>query len=125
MKLIRVSVTALFLLLIGVSIEPGVRFRQQSVAFFVPGRIAAVGIESRLPEDSGRIMPEGGLAEGSRLLNEKCSVCHSVNFVLNSGMLAGEVDSTVSRMIRKGREKLDPDEQTLIKLFLETRLPLN
>ncbi|MCE5271562.1 hypothetical protein LLH00_09800 [bacterium] len=127
MKTIKLTTAAaLFLLLVGVapyrSLE--LRINQQSMGFLMPSGMAAAGEtdslaggatgESRLAED---------LSEGAKLLSQKCSVCHSVNFVFKSGMLAGEIDSTLACMQKKSRNLLSSRERDDIRLYLASRLP--
>ena len=125
MRLIKISSVALVLLVIGVSSQPGTQFRQQSVALLMSEKIgtAAEGSTAWTLPPRGACCAGKAWPRGRACLKEKCSTCHSVNFVLNSGMLAGEVDSTITIMINKGSFELNPHDQQLIRTYLEDRLP--
>jgi len=56
-------------------------------------------------------------AEGARLLEERCSVCHKADIPKNARKSRAEWDRTVSRMINHGA-KLSPEEKKILVRYL-------
>lgn len=52
--------------------------------------------------------------DGKTLMNERCSVCHSVSRVTSKHMTADEWTATVDRMINNGAQLNAEEKQTLI-----------
>ena len=67
------------------------------------------------------------LALGEEIFMKYCSVCHSVKFVWQSGILDGEADSVVTDMLAKDRKNLTlmPRQRNLLLEYLKSRLPKN
>lgn len=56
-------------------------------------------------------------ADGARLLEERCSVCHKTDIPKNARKSRAEWDKTVSRMIDRGA-KLSPEEKRTLVRYL-------
>lgn len=127
MKTVKLTTAAaLVLLLIGVAPQHELELSilQQSVAFLMPaGMASTVGADSITLAENPELRREQDLSAGDQLLQQKCSICHSVAFVLKSGLLAGEVDSVLNVMQNKSRGLLGPREHEKISLYLTNRLP--
>ncbi len=127
MKTIKLTTAAaLFLLLVGVapyrSLE--LKINQQSMGIIMPsGMATASQVDSLAGVTKEESRLAGDLSEGAKLLNQKCAVCHSVNFVFKSGLLAGEIDSTLASMQKKSRNLLSSRDRDNISLYLSSRLP--
>jgi mono/diheme cytochrome c family protein len=63
---------------------------------------------------SGSTPASSGGSDGQSLMQERCSVCHSVNRVTSAHKTASEWKVTVDRMIARGAQLSTQEEQTLI-----------
>jgi hypothetical protein len=127
MKTVKLTTAAaLVLILVGVAPQHELELNilQQSVAFLMPAGMASTeGTDSLIRGVNPELRREEDLTAGNNLLEQKCSICHSVAFVLKSGLLAGEVDSMLNVMQNKSRGLLGPREHEQISLYLTNRLP--
>ena len=56
----------------------------------------------------------GSTTAGQTLIQQRCSVCHSVNRVTSAHHTAAEWKTTVDRMVNKGAQLSVAEEQTLV-----------
>jgi len=59
-------------------------------------------------------------ASGQALMQERCSVCHSVSRVTSAHKTSGAWKVTVDRMINKGAKLTPQEEQTLLDYLAQT-----
>ena len=70
------------------------------------------------PAGTGRVPPPvSSSLDGAELLQERCSVCHSIDRATSKKLTADEWNTLVIRMIGKGAE-LNPQEQQLLVDYL-------
>jgi mono/diheme cytochrome c family protein len=55
-----------------------------------------------------------GTSDGQTLMQQRCSVCHSVDRVMGAHKTADQWKSTVDRMISNGAQLTPQEEQTLV-----------
>ncbi|MBN1263848.1 MAG: hypothetical protein JXA25_00035 [Anaerolineales bacterium] len=58
--------------------------------------------------------------DAETLLNDRCSVCHSVDRVINKAMSLEAWVSTIDRMVQKGAELSDAERDILAAYLAET-----
>ena len=125
MRAPRLPLFILCLILIGVTAkEIGFNYRTQPPALALETDSAVT--EFRPVEPGEFPVYQGNLLErGEAAFEARCSGCHTTALVWQSGLHAGEIDSTVTAMLAKDRQKLEPENQKLLVRFLESRLPRN
>ena len=65
----------------------------------------------------------GATADGKTLMQQRCSVCHSLSRVTNAQKTADQWKTTVDRMISKGAQLSSAEEQTLVTYLAQTYHP--
>jgi cytochrome c5 len=70
--------------------------------------LASCGTSNTTPASSG------GSSDGQALLQERCSVCHSMDRVTSAHKTADQWTTTVQRMVSKGAQLNSQEQQTLI-----------
>jgi len=58
--------------------------------------------------------PASGGTDGASLMNQRCSVCHSVSRITSAHKTSADWTTTVQRMIDHGAQLNATEEQTLI-----------
>ena len=121
----KLPVYFLCLILIGITAkEIGFNYQTQPPA--LAREADSVKTEFRPVEPGEFPVYQGNLLERGKVAFEaSCSACHSTVLVWQSGMHAGEIDSTVTAMLAKKKQKLEPEKQELLVRFLATRFPRN
>jgi mono/diheme cytochrome c family protein len=56
----------------------------------------------------------GSVPEGQNLMQQRCTVCHSLNRITSAHHTATEWQTAVDRMINKGAQLSQAEEQTLV-----------
>jgi cytochrome c5 len=69
---------------------------------------------SSTPTSTGGSAPSGPASGGQALMQERCSVCHSVTRVTSAHKTADQWKATVERMINHGAQLSAQEEQTLV-----------
>ena len=107
-------------------VETGTSGRLQTQPPALAREADSVKTEFRPVEPGEFPVYQGNLLERGKVAFEaSCSACHSTVLVWQSGMHAGEIDSTVTAMLAKKKQKLEPEKQESLVRFLATRFPRN
>ena len=80
--------------------------------------LAACGSSSPATTSSG-----GSTADGQTLMQQRCSVCHSLSRVTSIQKTAAQWQTTVNRMINNGAQLTPAEEQTLVTYLAQTYHP--
>jgi mono/diheme cytochrome c family protein len=75
--------------------------------------LAACG-SSSAATSSAPASSSGSSADGQALMQQRCSVCHSLNRITSAHHTAAEWKTTVDRMINNGAQLSPAEEQTLV-----------
>jgi len=78
--------------------------------------LAACGASSK---NTPTPFPSGGNLDGQTLMQQRCSVCHSLDRVTSAHKTADEWKTTVDRMIRHGAHLSPQEEQTLVEYLAQ------
>ncbi len=65
----------------------------------------------------------GATLDGSKLVDERCSVCHNTDRIKQAHKDQTQWDQTVSRMIEHGAKLTDAEKQALIEYLAKTYGP--
>ena len=74
---------------------------------------------SAAPASSGGSVSGGSASAGQSLMQDRCSVCHSLDRVTSAHKTAGAWKITVDRMISNGAQLTTQEEQTLINYLAQ------
>jgi mono/diheme cytochrome c family protein len=77
--------------------------------------LVACGSSTSTPASSS-----GSTADGQTLLQQRCSVCHSLDRVTSAKKKAAQWKITVDRMINNGAQVSSAEEQTLVTYLAKT-----
>jgi cytochrome c5 len=61
-----------------------------------------------------------GGSGGEKLMNERCSTCHTVDVIKNSAKTRAEWQTTVTRMVNRGAALSSSEETTLLDYLAST-----
>jgi mono/diheme cytochrome c family protein len=125
MRIPKIAAVILCLLLIGVLPEREEYLSQQPISLLLSKTTSVNARAAASYLVSATENMDSVLSQGPNLLETNCSICHTVRFAMQSGILAPEIDSTVTVMLGRGKLKLDPVQEATIKKYLQTRLPRN
>jgi mono/diheme cytochrome c family protein len=84
--------------------------------------LAACGSSSSAPASSGGTNA-GSTLTGQTLMQQRCSVCHSLNRVTSAQKTVDQWKTTVDRMINNGAQISPAEEQTLVAYLAQTYHP--
>ena len=125
MKSLKLTVVILCLILIGALPKKSGQKDQSPIPSIITEAVSANNeflIDRPIGASGDGVSP---LALGEEIFMKYCSVCHSVKFVWQSGILAGEADSVVTDMLAKDRTNLTLPQRNLLLEYLKSRLPKN
>ncbi|MBW2465840.1 MAG: hypothetical protein JRF02_00935 [Deltaproteobacteria bacterium] len=98
--------------------------RNSSPLILVRGFIGAliiIGCISTVAEgDSTSSQESEPVSIGASLLNERCTVCHSLKWVRQSRKDRGQWEETVSRMVQRGAWLNGGEREVLIEYLVKT-----
>ena len=84
--------------------------------------LAACGSSTPTTVSSGS--PAGGSTlDGQTLMQQRCSVCHSLDRVTSAQKTATQWKTTLERMINNGAQLSPAEEQTLVNFLAQTYHP--
>jgi cytochrome c5 len=88
-----------------------------------PSQEEPIAAPTPTPQEEEEAIEQPASTEGESLLQERCTVCHSLSRVTQAQKTREKWEQTVARMVGKGAQ-LNADEQaTLIKYLTETYGP--
>ena len=74
--------------------------------------LAACGSAKTPATSAGPV--SASVSQGQTLMQDRCTVCHSMNRITSAHKTAGQWKATVEQMIGKGAQLSSSEEQTLI-----------
>ena len=125
MKSLKLTAVVLCLILIGVLPKNSGQNNQRPIPTIISAAVSANSeFRPGLPRgvSGDNVSP---LALGEETFMKHCSACHSIKFIWQSGILAGEADSVVTNMMAKDRTNLNSRQHNLLLEYLKSRLPKN
>ncbi|MGD0878846.1 MAG: hypothetical protein ABSA01_11950 [Anaerolineales bacterium] len=84
--------------------------------------LAACSSSSPAPTAAGGTTG-GSTANGQTLMQQRCSVCHSLSRVTSAQKTASQWKQTVDKMINNGAQLSAAEEQTLVNYLAQTYHP--
>jgi cytochrome c5 len=84
--------------------------------------LSACGQASSTGSTSSSSTP-GGTLDGQTLMQERCSVCHSLARVESAQKTANQWKTTVDQMIARGAQLTPDEETTLVNYLAQTYHP--
>jgi hypothetical protein len=86
--------------------------------------LAVIFLAACSSNNSSTAAPSGGTTSGSTvdgqtLMQQRCSVCHSLNRVTTAHKTAADWKTTVDRMINNGAQLSPAEEQTLVNYLAQ------
>ncbi len=82
--------------------------------------LAACGANSPTNNTPATSATSSGSSSGQTLMQEHCSVCHSIDRVTSRQKTADQWKQTVDRMILRGAQLTPQEEQTLVDYLAQT-----
>jgi mono/diheme cytochrome c family protein len=90
------------------------------LVFLLMGILLTACGSTNTPATNSSVSTPGAPLDGQALMQQRCSVCHTTNRIVEKSATADQWGTTVERMIGKGAQLNDTERQTLIDYLAQT-----